>query len=169
MSIKVDEFLSKFGFKINTNSTDRIIQDMGVFKRICCKWTVHFAAARFFIWPATTNRFSNPQSGKRSVSEWTSHIIFWFSTWMERLSTAIRMSSSFNRRRSRHFVFSYSLSLLHWRCTFDIVSSFVVIPCARRLITQYFLFHSVVHLNMYSCAEQSAHSYVRSMFRVIET
>ena len=156
MSIKVDEFPSKFGFQINSYSTDRITQDMRVFKWTCCKWTVLFAAARFFIWPATTNHFNNPQSGKRNVSEWTSHIVFCFRREWSVFRAKIRQSSSFNRRRSRHLFFSYNLSLLHLRCDFDIVSSFVVIPCVRWLITQYFRFHSVVHFNMYSSAEQIA-------------
>jgi len=52
---------------------------------------------------------------------------------------------------------------------FDIVSPFVLFPCARRLITHYFWIYSVVHFNMYSCTEQGARSYVLPMFRVIET
>ena len=131
---------------------------MSVFKRMRCKWTVHFAAYRFFIWPVTTNRLNNPPSGKRNVSEWTSHIIFWFSTWMERLSTAIRLRSSFNRRRHWYFVFPTIYSHFTEDDNFDILSTFVLILCDRQLIIQYFRFHSVVHFNMYRCAEQSAHS-----------
>jgi hypothetical protein len=123
-----------------------------------CKWTVLFAAARFFILPVTTNRLNNPPSGKRNVSEWTSYAILQFSTWMERLSTAIRLRSSFNRRRLRYFFFPTICHYFTEDDNFDIVSTSVLIPCARELIIQYFQFHSVVHFNMFKCAEQSAHS-----------
>ena len=116
-----------------------------------------------FIWPTTTNHFNNPRSGRRKLVERTSHIILWFSTCMERLSTATRLSSGLNRRRRR-----YNVSFLRFLTTslkmtnFDIFSPFVVIPCTRRFVPQYFQCHSVVHFNMYSCAEQGAHSCVPS-------
>jgi len=52
---------------------------------------------------------------------------------------------------------------------FDIVAPFVLIPCTRRLITQYCWFQPVVQCNMYSCAGHGAHSYVPSVVTVTET
>ena len=145
MSTKVDELPSYFVFQISSNSTDRTVRHVHVFRRKFCKWTLLFAAATFCISPAPTNSLNNPRSGKTNVTEWTSHIIIWFSTWKERLSTAIRLSSGFNSRRRRHFVLP---TIPHYFTAdnFDAVSPSVSIPCARRLITQYFRYYSAVHL-----------------------
>ena len=48
---------------------------MCVFKRMCCKLTALFAAARFFIWPATTNPFNKSQSVKRNQMDLAYYLV----------------------------------------------------------------------------------------------
>jgi hypothetical protein len=141
---------------------------MRVFKRMCCKRTVLFAAARFYIWlqrrivSVIRSRVRETSAnGPRILSlgigqEW--------SVFRQRYAWV-----SFNRRKHRYFVFPTIYHYFIDGDNFDIVSPFILFPCTRRLITQYFRFYSVVRFNMDSCAEHGAHSYVPSMFRVTKT
>ena len=97
---------------------------------------------------------------RHDVTDCTMNSILWFPTWMESLSRARHLSSSFNARKLWYFIFP--TVFLYWieDDDFGFTSRFVLIPWTRWLITQYLQFQSVVHFNAYSCDEQSVHTVI---------